>query len=710
LIVLLLVVLAALAAAMAASTALFVRWAAGCRSGLRAAIVVFLLLMMTGMLLGGLVYELRPDREGAVEGLWLASLAMSASVVVVFVAFLRAARQGQSDAGTPEAYRAGVGFVTIIAGLALLNEFLMGWTFGAATGAIPRLPDASSGAAAAFLAEVVVSPWFVLTMAGEMALTTFLLRGAFPRAVGFLLGAEAALMVASPPTFRWDGWSTGAIAASSAGMVVLFVFLMEHLYRHRELARGLATYVGLLLPVLAAMMAGIFLWQLYGTPALFAASVLAAMLLYFVAVVRPGLLGDREKVFRWQARPGWTTGLLASIFVAELFMGAALTAALEPGTYLASLSLLPLAGAPSTVLGDAAANGFSFVVNTTATTWFLAMMGAEMGALVVFKMREAHGRELRFRLALMLGCYGAFAVFYPSVYYGLLFPHAPGAASPTTVPVLGWSMGVGSAPLAAGVFGVVLATYAAFGAVTVLFGRRAVCSVFCTAAVMYQGTAIDAMKSFNRSSPVARKFLGSRLSTAYAASTAGVLVALAGTSVASYLDSTGRVAWTVGGEDPSVFLFALSFGVLWYALFVTIPYAGDYNCVTMGWCYTGQLSGLLSRVGLFHLRVKDPAVCRRCTTVDCARACPVGLVDMPGHFRTKGTFRSSKCCGIGGCAEACPYGNLYLADVRHALARRLGRRRPTGAGVELPMAGRPIPAGPVSASLGARPAQLRGET
>ncbi len=227
---------------------------------------------------------------------------------------------------------------------------------------------------------------------------------------------------------------------------------------------------------------------------------------------------------------------------------------------------------------------------------------------------------------------------------------------------------------------------------TLLFGRRVVCSVFCTAAVMYQGTTIDAMKSFNRSSPVARKFLGSRFSNAYSATTAVVMVALAGTSLLSYFDSLGTINVTVGGADPSVFLFVLSFSVLWYVLFVTIPYAGNYNCVTMGWCYTGQISAVFSRIGFFGLRVKDKEVCRRCTTLDCAKACPVGFVDMPGHFRTKGVFRSAKCCGIGGCAEACPYGNLYLSDVRHWVARLRNRSVTPPVGARLPMAGSSRPA------------------
>ncbi len=681
-----LLVLAALAGAMTASTAVFVRWAALSRTALRASIVVFLLLMMTGMLAGALVYELRPGPTSAVEGLWLASAVMSASVGIVFAAFVREVRRPTAGPVPASVPARGAGFVATVVGLLLLNEFLMGWVFGTAAGGLARTPAPGLAGVLGFSTAVLVSPWFVFTMAGEMALSTYLLRGSWSRPAVVVLSFQAGLMLLSPPVLPGRAWTDLSLAASSAGMIVLFVFLMEFLYRARTFPRGFARYLDELLPVLALMMAGLFLWAAYGSTALFAIAVVLEMVVYFAAVLRPtSLAGGGD--FSWPEAPAWTTRTLASVFVAELFMGALLAAWLEPGTYLASLTRLPLAGNPAVVLEHSLANGFYFFADTTATTWFLTMMGLEMGALVVLKLREVRGRELRVRLALMLGCYAAFTVFYPSLYYTALLPQAPGAGAATSVPLLGWSMGSGAAPLAGGVVGVLVATYAIFAGVTLLFGRRAVCSVFCSAAVMFQGTAIDAMKGFNRTSPVARRYLSSRLSGAYRVTSFAVVLALGTTSVLSFLDGAGTLSVSIAGEDPSVFLYALSFGVLWYVLFVTIPYAGDYNCVTMGWCYTGQIAGAFSRAGLFRLRVKDPEVCRRCTTLDCAKACPVGLTDMPGHFRRTGEFRSSKCCGVGACAEKCPYGNLYLRDVRHVLARLLGSRRapaPTGL---LPMAG-----------------------
>jgi len=228
-------------------------------------------------------------------------------------------------------------------------------------------------------------------------------------------------------------------------------------------------------------------------------------------------------------------------------------------------------------------------------------------------------------------------------------------------------------------------TYLVTGTLVVLFGRRVICSTFCTAALMYQGTTIDAMKSFNRTGPVGRKFLGSRFSTAYQVSTTVTMASLVVASFASYLGQVGEWHLSLGGTDPTGFLFALYFGVLWYVMFVTIPYTGTYNCVTMGWCYTGTIAAAFQKVGFFKLKVRSKEVCRACTTLDCAKSCPVGLVDMPGHFRTTGQFRSTKCCGVGNCVGACPYENLYISDVRHSVRRFLGRRAPFEPARPLPM-------------------------
>ncbi|MGA8303641.1 MAG: hypothetical protein WA691_09305 [Thermoplasmata archaeon] len=678
----------AIAVGMALVTAFLLKWAAEARTPLRAAAVVFLLLMMVGMLAGAAVYYLHPSTTSLVEGFWVASALMSVSVVTVFIAFLEEARL-RITAGeqfTPPPLRSKRTFVVSIVGLVLLNELLMGWTFSAAAGTAVLASGGAAIGAINLLSAVVVSPWFLFTMAIEMAVTTFLLRHLIAPALYRVLLIQSLIMFLSPTALAYGDWVAFSICAASAAMIGLIIYLMEFIYRHRQLDLVFSRYAVALLAIYGAMMVGQFLWLSYGGwPVVFALSIAAEMVLFFAAIMRFDRFGagmDRP----WQLNAAWAFQLLAFIFVAEIFMGAVLDLQLEPAQYAGVFFTLPLSGSPATILYNATYNGFWFLSGVTASTWFLTMMGIEMGALLAFKFRETRQLETRVRMALTMGCYAGFAVFFPSIYLTAVFPNAPTGVQLASVPVLGWSMGIGTAQLASSVFLVVIVTYIITGALSVLFGRRVICSVFCTAALMYQGTTVDAMKTFNRSEYPAKKYLGSRFSTAYSVTTGAILGSLALASVASYLDSIGVWNVQILSADPTVFLFSLSFGVLWYVLFVSIPYAGNYNCVTMGWCYTGAIAQAFHRIGFFKLKVRDKEVCKACTTLDCAKSCPVGLVDMPGHFRTKGEFRSSKCCGVGDCVGACPYNNLYISDVRHWIRDKIGTRAVPPARARLPMA------------------------
>ena len=653
------------AALMAVATAFLIRLVVDARSRAWAWGGLYLLAMMGEMWIAGVVYFSAPSSPSLIAGLALSGALMVLSLAPLIVAIGRIRRTG-TDATTlspvPIALGLGAGF-----GLALLvlaNEFLMAWGLLLATGGL-----STAGLSLAAFSGVVNSPWFLFTMAGEMLLTALLLRNRVSSVLFVFLVVQAAIMLFSPTALGGATWPSLAIYTSSALMIGLFVFLFEYIYRHRQFAPAFGSYLVELVSVYGLMMVGLFVWQYFGDGTLFALSVVLEMVVVYVALARPDAF-RADPGTPWQLRPHWAFALLSGVFVAEVCMGAVLSVQLDPADYLGAFPFLPLTGAPGTIVLNALSNGFWFFATAAASSWFLIMMGLEMGALVVFKYRETKNLENRVRLLLMMGCYAAFAVFYPSIYFGLAFPNA---SPPSSVPVLGWSMGIGSYPLAVGVFGVVLLTYVIMGSLTVLFGRRVVCAVFCTAPLMYQGTAVDAMKSFNRSSPLARKYLSSRLSSAYSVTMGLVMVALLGTSLLSYLDSIGAANLFILGTDPSVFFFVASFSVAWYVLFVAIPYAGNYNCVTMGWCYTGVIAAAFQKVGTFKLKVRDKQVCRDCKTLDCAKGCPVGLVDMPGHFRQTGEFRSTKCCGVGDCVEDCPHDNLYISDVRHSIRRILGR-------------------------------------
>lgn len=675
-----------LAASMGVTTSYALKWTVQhfrVRGSLMIPFVVFLLVMMLSMVVSAVVYLYSPSINMLI-GLVVANmLVMGAGalpfVFVMFRALLADHEPGQGGDGDPSAPPpAGAGFPhrdalvegTVI-GLALLNEFFMGWAFELASSGPLSL---GNGTPVAVFSSVVGSYWFLFTMSLEMALTTYFVRKELGRTFLYLVGMQSLVMFLSPTAVADPVWVAVSVFGMSVVMIVLFVFAFEHLARNRMTEKAVAGYLLKLVGAYALMMAGLFVWRLTASETLFALSVVLEMGVYLDLV----LSGKRDaSLWRWQSDPWWVLGLLSALFVGEFFMGALLDAQVY-GTqaFIASMGLVPVAGAGLSALWAAAYDAMVFFGVVSLSPWFLAMMGAEMGALVVFRVREVRELETKVRLCLVMAAYSVYAVLLP----GFLIP----ASLLPKVPFVGWSMGVGTAGAVAPATIVALAgTYLVSGSLSFLFGARQVCSMFCTAALMYQGTFYDSMKTFNRTSRIGRKMLTSRLSGAYKATFSLVWVSLIGAALVSYLDSVGALRLTVFGADPAYLLYLFYFGVLWYVIFVTIPFVGTYACVNMGWCHWGTFNQLVGRLGFFRLKVRDPGVCVTCETKDCARACPVGLTDLPGSFMATGEFKSLKCIGVGDCVSACPYENEYFFDVRHWLRLRRGKKTPRA--VDLPL-------------------------
>jgi polyferredoxin len=195
----------------------------------------------------------------------------------------------------------------------------------------------------------------------------------------------------------------------------------------------------------------------------------------------------------------------------------------------------------------------------------------------------------------------------------------------------------------------------------------------CMAPLMYQGTTIDALRSFNGTSKLARRLLTNKISSFYKVATSAVWVSLLVAAAMSYLASVGVLNISVFGMDPAYFLYLFYFGFLWYVLWILIPFVGTYGCASTGMCGWGAFNQCISRVGLFRLKVKDKDVCVNCPTRDCGKVCPTGLTDLPSEFIAKGEYRNYKCIGCGNCVSACPYQVMSFYDVRHWLRERIGK-------------------------------------
>jgi polyferredoxin len=676
-----------LAASMAVVTSYTIKWTVQhmkVRGSLMVPFVIFVLVMMLSMLASAVVYFSGPSLSLLIT-LVVANMLVMGAGALPFVFVMFRTLLAEEDAGPEEVKVAepmpGSGITSaigrssilgLVIALVLLNEFFMGWAFLLASGGSQALALTD---AVAIFSTVIGSYWFLFTMSLEMALTTFFLRKELTRSYLYLVAMQSVVMFLSPTAILNATWVGFSVYAGSVVMIILYVFAFEFLARNQMVDGQVAGYLFRLMAAYGVMMAGLYLWELTSSAALFALSILLEMVIYLNLV----LAGKKDTaLMQWHSRPWWVLGVLSALFVGEFFMGAFLDAQVNgPQSLLLSAGLAPIAGGPLVAAGAGLYDFLAFFGSVTVSPWFLIMMGAEMGALVVFRIREVRELETRIRLVLVIVAYGVYAVFLPSFFI-------PDSVLPK-IPFVGWSMGVGTAGAVAPALLVALVgTYVISGGLSFLFGSRQVCSMFCTAALMYQGTFYDSMKTFNRTSTIGRKFLTSRMSSIYKTVFTLVWISVISAVAISYLDSVGVLDLSVFGSDPAVFLYTFYFGFLWYIIFVTIPFVGTYACVGMGWCHWGTFNQLVSRLGFFKLKVRDSAVCVTCETRDCAKACPVGLTDLPGSFIAKGEFKSTKCIGVGDCVSACPYSNEYFFDVRHWL-RGKGLGKKSSGGVHLPV-------------------------
>lgn len=657
------------------------------------ALVFYLLVTMASMFGGAVIYLLSPSITTIVEAVALNAVLMTGGIIVVLRFWAErltdeklAESMGQSNSqstvttsiGTAPAElptTSNLATRALAIFLILLNEFLMGWTFVLASGSSP-----ASNLLSAF-DSVVGSDWFIFTMVMEMILSIYMLKSSLPKNFFIIVLLQSVIMFFAPTALNNGTWVTASIYLGSVAMIGLLIFFYEYLFNHRSISVGIRQYLVALMAIYALMMAGLYVWLIQGSSLLFVISIIAEMTLYFNAIIRGGNI-EASPAKSWMLDPWWVFAFLGLTFVAEYFMGGLFDIEYYGISFVSNISLAPITGSVVSAVGAAFYDFISYFAAITGSAWFLIMMGIEMGALVVFKIGITREFETKIRLVLVLAAYFIYSIALPSFIL----------SNPASVPFVGWSMGVGTAgAVAPAVLGAIIGTYIITGILSFLFGSRQTCSLFCTAALMYQGTFYDSMKEFNRTSTVGKKFLTSRISNLYKIIVTLVIASIVVATVVSYLSSVGIISVSFFGTDIAYFLYLFYFNFLWYIIFISIPFVGVYGCVSTGMCHIGLFNQFVSRFGLFRIKVKDPQQCVNCETKDCAKACPVGLTDLPGHFISSGQFRSHKCIGVGDCVSACPYENEYFYDVRGWLREKLGRggQSNTARSPTLPIVGTP---------------------
>lgn len=510
--------------------------------------------------------------------------------------------------------------------------------------------------------------WYQATMIAEMIFTLVYGFTKLDRGLRNLLLFTLPIMAISPAIIDVKSYVFTAIWISASLMVIATVAIYEILYKERLRASSYTFTAVELMVIYALMMAGEFTYYLVSSWYLYDFAMLTGMFWFIYRSIqgpssmKGSYIKDQKLAF----------SIIALTFVMEWFMGGVLDfeeGVISPGIggFISSLSLGFVS--PLSYFGLGSLFDFLSIFGTvTGSAWFLVMMGTEMGLLAVFRIRELKNKENKIRFLLMIGAFAIYTIYLPSF--------SPISNEIQYIPYM-WSMGIGtdgpvtSSVLLSGIIG----TYAVSAILSFMFGSRQICSVTCSAPLMYQGTFYDSTKVFNRKSYLGRKTLTSKLKPWFKFVILGVWVVYLASAVVSYLNSINVISFDIFGNDLTVFLYSFFFNFLWYVVFISIPFMGTYACATQGWCSWGSFNQAVSSIGFWKLKARDPSVCLNCKTVDCANACPTGLTDMRASFIKKGEFKSFKCIGVGNCVEACPHDNILFYDVRHWLRDKIRKRR-----------------------------------
>jgi polyferredoxin len=629
-----------------------------------AGIVLFLLSMVATTFISTVVYLYV---QTSVTLLDLVAINMAVAGATAAAA-LFATRRGNDSLLKNKVGNIRLPLIASIIALVIFSEVFMGWTFALLGGTVSIYNGLQWVYSA--LIHATSSFWFIFMMSTEMGTTLFFIRNRLPKPLVWIMASQTIIMILSPTAIDNALWINSSLVAGSAVMIFLFIYVFEYLYKNRTTSSGILNYLLFLMLAYALMMAGQFVWLLMGDATVFVVSIIAEMVVYF------GILLDERRLVSskpasWLSKSYWVFGFLGLLFIAEFFMGGVLDIQVYGTGFFNGLMFASTAGSFVNALSAGFFNFIMFFTTITMSPWYLIMMGVEMGALVVFRIKHTRELETKVRLLLMILAYGAYSILLPA----FLIP----AQLLSKIPWLGWSMGIGSSgAVSSTVVMALLGTFLISGILSFLFGSRQLCSVMCMAPLMYQGTTIDAMNSFSRTSRLACRLHTNKISSAYKVVVSAVWVSLLAAALLSYLTSARILGISVFGMDPAYFLYMFYFGFLWYFIWMMIPFVGTYGCVSTGMCGWGAFNQLVSRAGLFRLKVKDKALCSRCTTKDCSKVCPIGLTDQPIAFADKGEFRNYKCIGDGNCVSACPNKNISFYDVRHWLGKRF-RNRDTSA-------------------------------
>lgn len=615
-----------------------------------------LALTMMGSMLNAINYYLVTSR-GFFDTIVAVNVSMFAMTIAI-VYLLWVSTKHDIKTLTP---RMSIGFALLY----VWNEISMG-SFLYTVGFSPAQRIAFSGTAGflGYFTSGVNSYLFIIPMVSEMIFILVYFKES--RFLKLLFASIMVMAAASPSMLNNHTFATIFTVIFSAVMVLFMIVFFEWIANRRNTItdfemRKLET----LFLIVMIMSTGIFVGALFSDPyyiawILYGIGMIAGMQFYF----QTALSGDQKgKRVGWTKHPRFLFLILLYSFISEFFLAAAIMYLVQkPGvtglhSFIAFSSML--GGVNSSAI-PAIALDLPYLIGAVTNSYiFLIIMGTEMGALVVLRMRKLQWKEKRVNLSLALVAFALYTIFWPNFGNESLY---------RVIPI--WANAGSLGPMYPYIIGALLGSYLLYAILALLFGRRSYCSTMCPSAVMYGGTLGQEMISFNYGSKISKANIGSKFKAAIYPFISVSWIVMLVLSLLSYLTVGKASNYSVYGIDPIVFFSFFVWNFMWYLFFIAIPFIGMSPCRRYGWCTTGTFVGFFSKLGLFKLKVKNTNTCVTCPTKDCVSACEVGLGDLAGQFIKQGYFKSSKCVGAGSCLEACPYDNIFFYDVRNFLKEK----------------------------------------
>ena len=248
--------------------AVFAAWAVKKGSEIKAPreawIVLFLLSMMAEMAISIVIYLYFPT---AVFEIILLNMWVMMVIGFAFAVLYVFGEPKTLDETLSGIVRVRSLIIALIVALVLLSEVFMAWTFALIGGTA-----STAGGLQGIFTTITNSSssfWFIFMNSAEMAITLFFIRDRLPKAFSWLIASQVIIMVLSPTAIINSVWAGVSLAAGSAIMTFLFIYIFKFLHKNQTLSKGILNYLLFLMLAYALMMAGQFIWLLNGDAAVF---------------------------------------------------------------------------------------------------------------------------------------------------------------------------------------------------------------------------------------------------------------------------------------------------------------------------------------------------------------------------------------------------------------------------------------------------------